>query len=1512
MPHEKGGRADKLGNRYEVLWCFYKIIQVLEEKLVYVSYEPVGEFEQGVDVLICDRDGIVEGQQCKSRNGSKEYWDFGSINAREISKKWKRHLERDRLMNVSMVSPLAFSMLEDLTGRARNTKEDSNTFYDQRILGSSKEFVTFCNNICVSLSLECGTNVCDADLVNFLRRIKYHQVGDSYLKELVQERINFLFSDENALVFSAFIEWITSGEIFGFELRIVDIIEFVDKNGFTLKDLTKDKKILPKVKELNARFDEEFTSFETGYIDRDVTEKCIKEILEENSIIIHGGAGVGKSGVTIGILDYCKQNRIPYLALKLDMFSPRINVEKWSKDIGFSTSLVHSFDSVSKGKNAVLILDQLDALRWTIRDSKKALSVCSELIRSVTSINKDRKFKISIVFVCRTYDFRNDNNILSLFSKKKDTDILWSEVEVLKLDDNEVKVIVGDIFDEMSSKLKKLLYFPSNLYIWQQIASFHPILECNSTYQLVSQWWELLENNCEDSKVNVMQMKRLRDQMVNIFESTGRVSVYSSEIKVDKSAAKYLVSNGFLNQTNQLGSNLCLSFAHQSLYDCFIAENMFNSFLSNESMISIVGEKGIQTPTRRYQLQIFLQNLYELEEDEFIRFGKKFVTSDKVRFSYKYIFFEILNQISNPSASIFNTVVELVNMKDLRLHILSTVLPRNGEFIDFFCKDGIFKRFVNENEEDKVIGVLQTVSNSFTLSMLELIEKHILSSEKSASKWLRCFSYDILDDSKDTFNLRMKVYRKYPLTLDTYFNISALMRGQEKRVIDIIELIYVSKSKLGKRINYYDDLIEDTGQLIIENGEYIVEKFITLIPTNEESDMEWVWYSKHNKSIERSIVNILIKALIAVINSSPEKYIEYIKPYMGKGYQVHNEIILSSMLNLPSGYSNVVIGYLVQDMEKNMLIKNDEIDQLRLAKEVLQRHLKQCSQKVTQDFLNKVYYFMPSRAKDYLKTRIEFNRKKDYPPVYWSFWGDFQNELYSSLPDELLDRESFELKRVLKRRFENERSRYDRTNWSRSGSVVSPVFGKELSEKSWLDIITSDKIRAERTHGDWSEEGNVFVDRSVKSFGSSLSDMIASNPRILTKIEKIEKTIYPDLVESIFFGMSKCEKLEQVPLDVIEALIMKYAYTNESIDIRICEILSKYSSSKLTTKLITIIDEFASKHPDPNLQKEDVYKPSDETRTSEVLVSNAYNSVRGSALITIGSLMSRDKDYFNCFKQTIEERVNDEVPAVRYACLRALLPSLRIDKAWSSDLYIKLFSLDENLLVFNQSSKVLLSLYSDYSEEVKTILMKGIKFDDRRIQNTSFDVMLEIYLQYGSGLDDLKKIDKDIEEYNSTITQVIAMYFRENDFFDRVNKLIIELIDRDFNIESLTIRLLNDRAFELPRDDELLYKMLLARPNDKVIKYFSEYLTDTGYPIKPFSDLVLDLCKSVVVGIDNSTRYWYIDEISKMVIWLYDETCNSQINEDKKIAFKCLNVWDIMFEKQLGSARKLSFELMER
>ena len=420
MPFETGGRADKLGNSYEIDCIIYEMLKVLDEKNYSVCIEPLGIDEIGTDILVTNFDGQKEHQQCKARNASKEYWNISDLKEKNIFSTWKVHLDRDCFRKVALVSPIACTFLSDLYDRASNTSRKAEDFYSIQIMKSSKPFQEFYEKFCFEMDLNSDEDEDILKSINYLKRIYYKQISEYQLKEMINLYIQNFFSTKVETVYNAFVSLIVKEDILGKETTQTILMDYLKKQGITFRLQDNDERISPRIQEINQEYRKNFNPLLNGFVHRKVFDDCIEAITNEKSIIISGNAGYGKSGCTEAILNYCEEEKIPHIAIKLDRRTPHKNCESWGHDLRFPSSIAHSIHWVSRNKNAVIILDQLDALRWTQANSSEALTVCMELIRQVEYLNHERNKKIIIVFVCRTYDLENDNNINSLF-KKQDT-----------------------------------------------------------------------------------------------------------------------------------------------------------------------------------------------------------------------------------------------------------------------------------------------------------------------------------------------------------------------------------------------------------------------------------------------------------------------------------------------------------------------------------------------------------------------------------------------------------------------------------------------------------------------------------------------------------------------------------------------------------------------------------------------------------------------------------------------------------------------------------------------------------------------------------------------------------------------------------------------------------------------------------------------------------------------------------------------------------------------------------
>ena len=64
---------------------------------------------------------------------------------------------------------------------------------------------------------------------------------------------------------------------------------------------------------------------------------------------------------------------------------------------------------------------------------------------------------------------------------------------------------------------------------------------------------------------------------------------------------------------------------------------MIEKYFEKQNIKNIIGEKNKQNPARRYQVQMFLQNILEYDSSDFIITGQKMLTSSDIRYYVKYI-----------------------------------------------------------------------------------------------------------------------------------------------------------------------------------------------------------------------------------------------------------------------------------------------------------------------------------------------------------------------------------------------------------------------------------------------------------------------------------------------------------------------------------------------------------------------------------------------------------------------------------------------------------------------------------------------------------------------------------------------------------------------------------------------------------------------------------------------------------------------------------------------------------
>ena len=170
------------------------------------------------------------------------------------------------------------------------------------------------------------------------------------------------------------------------------------------------------------------------------------------------------------------------------------------------------------------------------------------------------------------------------------------------------------------------------------------------------------------------------------------------------------------------------------------------------------------------------------------------------------------------------------------------------------------------------------------------------------------------------------------------------------------------------------------------------------------------------------------------------------------------------------------------------------------------------------------------------------------------------------------------------------------------------------------------------------------------------------------------------------------------------------------------------------------------------------------------------------------------------------------------------------------------------------------------------------------------------------------------EEQIKVILDMAVIYLNVNDYRNKAKNIILTYKNVDADVEFPLAKMFYDKYVDAERDKVFLQEFMKTKVSRRLVRAFVRYLEESAVFVVDYADIIIQLCENVLkMEIKELRKQWGIEnELSKLIISLYDKTANSSRMTDKQIADKCLNLWDIMFERQLGSVREISRQLMER
>jgi hypothetical protein len=270
---------------------------------------------------------------------------------------------------------------------------------------------------------------------------------------------------------------------------------------------------------------------------------------------------------------------------------------------------------------------------------------------------------------------------------------------------------------------------------------------------------------------------------------------------------------------------------------------------------------------------------------------------------------------------------------------------------------------------------------------------------------------------------------------------------------------------------------------------------------------------------------------------------------------------------------------------------------------------------------NALYYYHEENELEIAKNRFEFNREnreeQNRMIVYWPYWGEVQNYLLPALDQDRLSRNTYELKRILKRRLKDNVTRHKKNRvvggWV--GSTIG-IKAEKISDEQWLKIVNSRKnFKKEK----WPISEGAILESSHEQFSRDLERVGKKDPNRIAKLAlAFPVDVDNNYIRAVFdiIGQKEAGKdiaesqdWEPVPVEIAQKLYIRFGNSYDiSVVMSFCRGLRSRAEASWNKDILNKISYIAKKHPDPELGKLNVVSSEDtEGKTVNSLCTNSMN-----------------------------------------------------------------------------------------------------------------------------------------------------------------------------------------------------------------------------------------------------------------------------------------------------------------
>jgi hypothetical protein len=623
-----GGAADKLGNRFELMWTVSELVHMLRGDAENIRIESPG---------VIKAEFVVTSAGRKVLHQAKRSHPSGKWTLAALANDGLLHAIFDQLQgNDARFVFVSGSKAEELHTLVERAQQSANLEeFESHFISGKEQRANF-----ESLKL-CWDGTDSATTYDVLRRIEVRVSDEWGLENAIDWGLRALFltdqqaiaSELRALAQDSVHKTITRDGLIshlaglGYHLRH---LRDVPNAALAIQQITTDYLTCARRKLIQDIL-----------ISRDATAQLLKrlELAEAGSdSVLTGTAGSGKTACVVELVDAARHSGMPVLAFRLDRIKPVTTAVKLGNEIGLEESPALVLQAAATTGEALLVIDQLDAVSSLSGHSLDLLDAVEDLLAEVRGLRGHRR--LHVVLACRAFDWENDHRFRSLRLTN------GARVSVSEFSAEETKAVLakaGFAVQLFQSRQIALLRLPQNLALFLDgttARSSAPLF--GTAKDLFDNYWAFKRGKvAQQAQPAPCQWCEVIDTLCAEMAQTQQLSVTRELLDRYEQYANRMVSEGVLTYDGKR-----YGFAHESFFDYCFARAFAGRALSLPDFLA----SAEQHLFRRSQVRQVLAYLRDADRVRYSRELSRLLTDDRIRTHLKDMALAFLMAVPDPTS----------------------------------------------------------------------------------------------------------------------------------------------------------------------------------------------------------------------------------------------------------------------------------------------------------------------------------------------------------------------------------------------------------------------------------------------------------------------------------------------------------------------------------------------------------------------------------------------------------------------------------------------------------------------------------------------------------------------------------------------------------------------------------------------------------------------------------------------------------------------------------------------